>query len=117
MGKRTGIPSPLGDIFGFQPPQKVKQVNVRVELRKNKIPKSLILFTRILLTAVAFAAPLVWIHFDEGWARWASLLAMVAWTIASVDAVVEHIIKQEPDSRQEITEEIERAKNIHTIIK
>lgn len=109
----TGIVSPLQP----RPPQPNKMVNVKVELKRNAIPPMLKWLAWLMLTILAYAVPAAWIFFDTGWEKWAAFGAMVAWTGASVDAILEHIIKQTPDERREITQEITRAQQTHLMIK
>ena len=99
-------------------PTQMKTVNVKVDLKRNAIPPMIKALSKGALTAVGIASGYCMTAYVPGSPEdIAATIAFFFWLLAGVDAIYEHIIRQTPDSRQEVIEEITRAQKTHLTIK
>lgn len=109
----AGILSPLQPRGGR--PQKTVQVSVKLE--RHAVPPMLKYLSIGALWAVGMGSGIVMFEFEPGsMADIAGTIAFSAWLAASVAAMMEHIMRQKPDSRREVIEEITRAEKTHLTI-
>lgn len=99
-------------------PQLHKTVNVKVDVRHHDIPRMLKHLSRFALGGIGVAATIVMFEYEIGSpADIAGTIAFFAWNLAAVEAIMQHITSQKADSRQEVIEEITRAKTTHLTIR
>lgn len=92
-------------------------VKVSVNLNRHAVPRMLMHLSTGMLWMIGIGAGIVMFAFEPGSpADIAGTIAFSAWNLAAVQAVLEHIMKQKPDSRTEVIEEITRAEKTHLTI-
>ncbi len=95
-----------------------KTVNVKVDVKHHAIPPMLKHLSALALAATGVGAGTVMFLYEAGsHADIAGTIAFLAWNAAATIAIMQHITSQKTDSRQEVIEEITRAKTTHLTIR